>query len=245
MSEPSVRTVVVDDEPLARAGMRKLVSATPGFEVVGEAGECRSAVEAICRLDPDLILLDVQLPGEDAFEIIREVGPGRMPMVIFVTAHDSFAVQAFEVQALDYVLKPFTDRRLRAALQRARAARPADLARRLEALVTRPSARFEVRVGSKVILVPSAEIDWIEGASYYAVLHAGAEDHLVRDTLERIEERLDRTRFLRVHRSAIVQLDRVRELRASKHVVVLTSGTAVKVSRARWGALTEALAGNS
>ena len=243
MTEAPMRTVVVDDEPLARRGMAKLVSATAGFEVVGEAGDCDAAVEVIERTRPELVLLDVQLPGEDAFAIIRAVGPKRMPMVVFVTAHDAFAVRAFEVQALDYVLKPFSNARLRSALHRARAARPADLARRLEALVIPRPVRFEARVGNRTVLVASTEIDWIEGASYYAVLHAGVEEHLIRETLERIEERLDGSRFLRVHRSAIVQLDRVRELRPSKGEVVLRDGTAVKVSRARWRALTTALGG--
>jgi len=243
VNDSPIRTLVVDDEPLARRGMARLVSGTPGFEVVGEAGDCASAVEAIEGLRPELVLLDVQLPGEDAFAIIRAVGPRRMPMVVFVTAHDDFAVQAFEVHALDYVLKPFADRRLRAALQRVRAARPADLARRLEALVVRPPERFEIRVGGRVVLVSSTEIDWVEGASYYAVLHAGKDEHLLRETLERIEERLDRARFVRVHRSAIVQLDRIRELRPGRREVVLQDGTAVKVSRARWRALTAALEG--
>jgi two-component system LytT family response regulator len=238
-----MRTVVVDDEPLARSGMVKLVTATAGFEVVGQAGDCASAVEVIERTRPDLVLLDVQLPGEDAFAIIRTVGPARMPMVVFVTAHDAFAVRAFEVQALDYVLKPFTNARLRTALQRARTARPGDLARRLEALVIPRPVRFEARVGNRTVLVSASEIDWIEGASYYAVLHAGSEEHLVRETMERIEERLDGARFLRVHRSAIVQLDRVRELRPARSEVVLRDGTAVKVSRARWRALTAALGG--
>ena len=130
----AIRALVADDEPLARAGMARLVRATAGFEVAGEARDGEEAISAIEALRPDLVLLDVQMPGRDGFEVIRAVGPARMPRVVFVTAYDAFAVRAFEVQALDYVLKPFEDRRLREALGRAARATPSELARRLEAL---------------------------------------------------------------------------------------------------------------
>src|SRR5256885_9741420 len=162
-----IRALVADDEPLARAGMSRLVRATAGFEVAGEARDGDEAVNAIESLRPDLVLLDVQMPGRDGFEVIRAVGPARMPPVVFVTAYDAFAVRAFEVQALDYVLKPFEDERLREALGRAARAFPSDLARRLEALVVRPEPRFEVRLGKRIQLLSSAAIDWFEGASHY------------------------------------------------------------------------------
>jgi two-component system, LytTR family, response regulator len=241
----ALRALVADDEPLARAGMARLVRATPGFEVAGEARDGDETIAAIAALRPDLVLLDVQMPGRDGFEVIRVVGPARMPQVIFVTAYDAFAVRAFEVQALDYLLKPFEDRRLREALSRAARASPVDWARRLEALVARPPSepRFEVRLGKRIQLLPCAEIDWAEGASYYTVLHSGSGTHLVREPLRDIEARLDPARFARVHRSAIVQLDRVRELRPAERALVLRDGTRVQASRARWPRLLEALRG--
>jgi len=237
----TLRTLVVDDEPLARTELAKLVAATPGFEVAGQAGDGGSAVAAIRALRPDLVLLDVQMPGLDGFGVIREIGPSRMPQVIFVTAWDSFALRAFEVHALDYVLKPFEDRRLRDALARARP--DVTLACRLEAALGgwAPEPRFQVRLGRRVVLIPCGEIDWVEGADYYAILHAGAESHLVRETMQQIEARLDPSRFLRVHRSAIVQLERVRELRVPDRALLLRDGTRIRVSRARWTAVTAAL----
>ena len=237
----SVRALVVDDEPLARGELARLVAATPGFEGVGQAEDGDAAVAAIASLRPDLVLLDVQMPGRDGFEVIRAVGPERMPPVIFVTAWDSFALRAFEVHALDYLLKPFEDRRLREALARARP--DAGLARRLEAAIAgrAPEPRFQVRLGQRVVLVPSGEIDWVEGAGYYALLHAGARSHLLREAMRRIEARLDPALFLRVHRSAIVQLDRVRELRPGRRALLLQDGTEVRVSRGRWTALLGAL----
>ncbi len=221
-----MRVLVVEDEPLARAGISRLVAQMPGFEVAGSAGDGEAAVVAIETLHPDLVLLDVQLPGCDGFEVIRRVGPRRMPAVVFVTAYDEFALEAFEVHAIDYVLKPFEDRRLRAALLHARQRDPEALRRLVE------KDRIEVRTGSRVLLVSVADIDWIEGASYYSMLHAGKEVHLVRETLQSLADRLSPARFVRVHRSAIVHLDRVRELRAGK-VLVLRDGTEVPVSRAR------------
>jgi two-component system LytT family response regulator len=213
--------------------------------VAGEARDGEETIASIEALRPDLVLLDVQMPGRDGFDVIRAVGPLRMPQVIFVTAYDAFAVRAFEVQALDYLLKPFEDRRLREALGRAARASAADWGRRLEALVARPEPRFEVRLGKRIQLLACAEIDWAEGASYYTVLHAGTGSHLVREPLRDIEARLDPARFARVHRSAIVQLDRVRELRPAERALVLRDGTRVQASRARWPRLLEALRGLS
>lgn len=230
----TVRVLVVDDEPLARAGIARLVSAIPGFEVAGTAGDGGAAVTAIETLRPDLVLLDVQMPVCDGFEVIRRVGPERMPAVVFVSAYDEFALQAFEVYAVDYLLKPFEDARLRSALSRARL-RDADALRRLV-----EHERFEVRTGVHVQMVAVSDVDWIEGASYYSMLHAGSEVHLVRETLQSLEARLGPARFVRVHRSALVQLDRVRELRGGK-VLVLRDGSEVAVSRARRATVRAAL----
>lgn len=247
----TVRVLVVDDEPAARAGMSRLVASTPGFEVAGEAGDGEAAVAMILSLRPEVVLLDVAMPGCDGFEVVRRVGPGRMPAVVFVTAHDEWALRAFDVHALGYVLKPFEDARLRAALVRAAAARHgAALAEALEAMIGPASApapapieaRFEIRLGTRLLLVPVAEVDWIEGGGYYSMLHVGRETHLLRETMQALEQRLDPARFVRVHRSAIVQLTRVREIRASGSEVVLESGAAIPVSRSRRAALAAALA---
>jgi two-component system, LytTR family, response regulator len=247
----TVRVLVVDDEPAARSGMSRLVAATPGFEVAGEAGDGEAAVERITTLRPDLVLLDIAMPGCDGFEVVRRVGPARMPAVVFVTAHDEWALRAFDVHALGYVLKPFEDARLRAALVRAAAARHgAALAAALESLIAPPpqpspaaslEPRFEVRAGTRVLLVPVTDVDWIEGAGYYSMLHVGGETHLLRETMQALEQRLDPARFLRVHRSAIIQLPRVRELRDAASEVVLQSGAVVPVSRSRRAALSAAL----
>ncbi len=239
----TVRVLVVDDEPLARGGLARLVAATPGFEVAGQAADGEGAVAAIEALRPDLVLLDVAMPGCDGFEVVRRVGPARMPPVVFVTAHDEWALRAFEANALGYVLKPFEDARLREALVRAAApGQGPALAAALAALLAPPAGpHFEVRLGSSVRLVPVADVEWIEGSDYYATLHAGGETHLVRQTLQAIEARLDPARFLRVHRSAIVQLARVREWRAEAGELVLGSGVCVAVSRSRRAALRRAL----
>jgi two-component system LytT family response regulator len=240
----NVRVLVVDDEPAARTGIARLVAATPGFEVAGEAGDGESAVRLINELRPDLVLLDVAMPGCDGFEVVRRVGPARMPAVVFITAHDEWALRAFDVHALGYLLKPFEDARLRAALVRAAAARHGvALAEALEALVA-PAAlgpRFEVRLGTRRLLVPESEVEWIEGTGYYSTLHAGTATHLLRETMQALEQRLDPARFLRVHRSAIVQLARVRELRAGGAEAVLSTGQVVPVSRSRRAALDAAL----
>lgn len=230
----TVRVLVVDDEPLARIGIARLVAAMPGFELAGSAEDGEGAVAAIEALQPDLVLLDLQMPGCNGFEVIRRVGPELMPPVIFVTAYDEFALDAFAVHAIDYVLKPFEDARLRDALTHARR-RDAETLRRLI-----EHERIEVRTGARVLLVAVSEIDWIEGASYYSMLHAGKDAHLVRETLQSLEERLGPARFVRVHRSAIVQLDRVRELREGG-VLVLRDGSTVPVSRSRRAAVRAAL----
>lgn len=254
----TVRVLVVDDEPAARAGMSRLVAATPGFEVAGQAGDGEQAVAMILEIRPDLVLLDVAMPGCDGFEVVRKVGPARMPAVVFVTAHDEWALRAFDVHALGYVLKPFEDARLRAALVRAAAARHgAALAAALEALIAppRPPAptepgdsgdpgidpRFEVRVGTRLLFIPFSEVDWIEGGGYYAMLHVGRQTHLLRETMQALEHRLDPSRFVRVHRSAIIQLSRVRELRAAGSEVLLEGGDVIAVSRSRRAALAAAL----
>ncbi|HEX9754709.1 MAG TPA: LytTR family DNA-binding domain-containing protein [Gemmatimonadales bacterium] len=257
MSIP-IRVLVVDDEPLARNGLVSLLRRDSEVEVVGECADGRAAVVAVDALDPDLVLLDVQMPEMDGFEVIRAVGPDRMPPVVFVTAYDQFAVRAFEVHALDYLLKPFDDERFRAALAHAkevvRGGELGQLTRRLQALLGQPAApvppneapleRLVVKKPDTTLLVPVDEIDWIEAADYCVRIHAAGRVHVLRESMHRLEQRLDQSRFFRVHRSAIVNLDRVREARQTvrgEHVLVLQDGSRIRMSRIRRAALEERL----
>ena len=248
-----LRVLVVDDEPVARAGIVSLLARDSDLEIAGECGDGRSAVQAIRDLKPDLVLLDVQMPEMDGFEVIGAVGVDRMPPVVFITAWDQFAVRAFEVHAFDYLLKPFDDERFTAAIERvkraARGGNMGELAERLAALVQAPSAngwltRIVVRKASGAVFVPIEEVDWIEAADYCARIHARGKTHVIRETMQRLEEKLDPARFFRVHRSGIVNLDRVREMQPTPqgdHVLVLTDGSRVRLSRARKAALEERL----
>jgi two-component system, LytTR family, response regulator len=215
-------------------------------------------VRMIGDLRPQLVLLDVQMPELNRFEVIAEVGVQAMPVVVFVTAHDEFALRAFEVQALDYLLKPFDDDRFRTVLERAKQhvrSMHAGLDNRIESLLrqyaTRQSTgmtRIMVKNGGVVFFQPVDEIDWIEAADYFVKLHAGGKVHLVSETLTRLELRLDPRAFMRVHRSAIVNLSRVRELRPdyqNRHIIVLTTGERVPLSRSRRESLEVALAGRT
>lgn len=247
------RVVVVDDEPLARSGVADLVRRDPELSVVAECADGRAAVEAIERLRPDLVLLDVQLPELDGFEVLQQLDPARLPVVVFITAFDQFAVRAFEVHVLDYLVKPFDDARFESAIRRAKAAlREGDgvLARRLtgllEQLATAEPApgylhRLVVKTAGHIRFVRVDELDWIEAADYCAKLHAGERVHVIRESLQALEGRLDPARFFRVHRSAIVNLDRVRELQpdpqGGEHIVVLQDGSRLRLSRSRRGAL--------
>jgi two-component system LytT family response regulator len=249
----TLRVLVVDDEPIARRRLKAILREEPDVEVVGECEDGEGALEAARRLTPDLLFLDVQMPGLDGFEVVEALGPGSRPAVIFVTAYDQYAVKAFEVHAVDYVLKPFERVRVRAALDRARALATGEgeLGRRLRALVadlgaSRPLRRLMVRAGGRVYFVRTEEIGWVEAAGHYVTLHAGRESHLVRETLAGLEARLDPQRFARIHRSTIVSLEHVRELQPSFHgeyVVVLRDGTRLQCSRTYADRLQRALGG--
>jgi two-component system LytT family response regulator len=213
----TLRLLIVDDEPLIRLGIRRAVASTVGVEVAGECGSGEEAVEAIAAQAPDLVILDVQMPGCTGLDVIRRVGPARMPAVIFVTAYDEYAVPAFEVNAVDYVLKPFDAERLGQAIDRARARITAQsdgaLAERLQALLAardEPSPdRLVVRNGERFELVPLDAINWIESANNFVQLHCGLKQHLLGETLTSLERRLDPRRFLRVHRSRMVNTSRI------------------------------------
>jgi two-component system, LytTR family, response regulator len=260
-----IRVLVVDDEPLARSGVRDLLERDPDLEVIGEATNGEEAVELITDLHPDLVMLDVQMPGLSGFDVLRQVGAESMPPVVFVTAYDQFAVRAFEVNAVDYLLKPFDDDRFTITIARAkkavRSAHVGELSRRLAELLEKTSTpgaasappakpasaysdRLVVKSGGRVFFLRSDEVDWIEAADYYVKLHAQGKTHLLRETMNALEGRLDPKRFFRVHRSAIVNLDRIRELQPyfrGEHVLILQDGTRLKLSRARREKLEELL----
>jgi len=242
--------LIADDEPLARSSIRRLLGVHPEIAVVGECRDGRETVRAIAELKPDLVFLDIQMPELDGFGVIREVGPSRMPAVVFVTAHDEFALRAFEVHALDYLVKPFSDERFEVALDRAihrlGESHTIDWARQLAALVggapTSPSptreftTRFLVTIGNRAVVVAASDVEWIEASDYYAALRVGTKRHLVRESMKQLEAHLDPRQFLRVHRSAIVRIDRVRELERRPDgslIVVLEGGTRIPVSRSR------------
>ena len=228
---PPLRVLVVDDEPLARGGVAALVAQDSDLTVVGECGDGASAVEAIRRLHPDLVLLDIQMPELDGLEVLRRLEPGERPAVIFITAYDEFAVSAFDVHAVDYLVKPFDDARFVEAVARAKAAIRGPLPR-AEAWLS----RILVKTGSRVVLVRVADIDWIEAADYCVKLHVQGRVHVVRESLQTLESKLDPERFFRIHRSGIVNLDRVTELRPvikGEHLVTLRDGSRLKLSRGR------------
>lgn len=254
-----IRVLVADDEPLARRGVRQLLAPHPDMTVVGESRNGRETLQALDALAPELLFLDVQMPEMDGFEVLRVRGPGRMPAVVFVTAHDQFAVRAFEAHALDYLVKPLNVARFETALQRVRERlclmKAADLASRLTALLAAERAererngleRLVVSTPASELVIPVAEIDWISADDYYSRLHIGAKSHLLRESLTSLEAGLDPRRFTRVHRSAIVQLDRVRELRTSLHgdEVILRDGSRIPVSRRKRATLDDLLRNQS
>lgn len=222
-----IRALIVDDEPLARRGIRQLLAPYPDIEVVGECRDGSEAVRGLATLQPDLVFLDVQMPGLDGMGVVRIHGAERMPVTVFVTAHDEFAVRAFEAQALDYLVKPLSEARFRATIARVR--------ERVRA--ARARTRIAVPSEHGELLLDAGDIDWIEAQDYHAGIHAGGKRYRVRQSLSALEARLDPSRFVRVHRSAIVRVDQVREWKAAdsggEAVVVLRDGKELPVSRRR------------
>lgn len=227
----TIRAVVVEDEPLAVRRLRRLVRGEPDVRIVAACGDAASARMAIDRHTPDLLFLDVQLPGADGFTLLKEVAAERRPAVIFVTAYERYAVPAFAHEAVDYLLKPIDPERFRAAVARARRR----LGRRETAADdATPLVRLLVRERGRAFFVRVDEVDWFEAAGNYVRVHVGRATHRVRLPLARLEARLDRRQFRRINRSYIVQLDRIRELQSWFHgdgVVILTSGTRLRLSR--------------
>jgi two-component system LytT family response regulator len=238
-----IRTLVVDDEPIARARVLSLLRDEPDVEIVGECASGPQAVSVINAQSPDLVFLDIQMPEMDGFEVARALEPDRMPAFVFVTAFDHYAVRAFECHALDYLLKPFSVQRFKSALAHARqqlAQRQATtLGRQLLEMLPdmRPQPRRDrlvVRSSGRVYFVRIADIDWCEAAGNYVSLHVGTHSHLTRETMGRLEAQLDPHQFVRIHRSTIVNVDRVQELRSSfngEHVLLLRDGTPLTLSR--------------
>jgi len=239
-----IRAFVADDEPLAREWLRTLLSEEPGVALVGEARDGREAIAKLAETRPDLLFLDVQMPEVDGFEVLRALDPETLPVVIFVTAYDAHAVKAFEVHALDYLLKPFERDRFRVAMERAReqcAPRGGGAATRrlvelLESLAVKTGAldRVAVKANGVIKLVRLKDVDFIEATGRYVTLHAGKEHHLVRETMNELEAKLNPAVFARVHRSAIVNLDRVKELKTESHgevTIVLQDGRTLRWSR--------------
>ena len=237
----ALRVLIVDDEAPARRRIRRLLTADPDIAVVGECGDGASAVTEILSARPDLVFLDVQMPERDGFAVVSALPAGALPAILFVTAHDKYALRAFDVHAVDYLLKPFTAERFRTALARARERiekRTADagLATLAETLRARPTylSRVPVRTGGRTVFVDLAAVDWLEAADNYVRLQVGHREYLVRETLAALEAQLDPERFVRIHRSMIVQVDRIAALRPTSHgdaEVTLRDGTRLAVSR--------------
>jgi two-component system LytT family response regulator len=237
-----IRAIIADDEPLARRGIRQLLGPHPDIIIVAETRNGRETVRVLRELAPDLLFLDVQMPEMDGFGVLREIGAKAMPAVIFVTAYDEFAVRAFEAHALDYLVKPLEIARFTEALEhmreRLRSAKAVGLSRKLAGLLaTRERERIRIVVPTRTgdLVFAADEIDWIEADDYYAAIHARRGRHLIRESLASLEQRLDRDRFVRAHRSAIVNIDRVRELRDERGetILLLHNGVRVPVSRRR------------
>ena len=245
-----IRAVIVDDEPAARRGIRLLLERDGGVDIVGEASGGAEAAELITREKPDLAFLDVQMPGCDGFQALQRAGAAHPPAVIFVTAYDEHALRAFEVNAVDYLLKPYDDARFAAALLRAkeevRRCETDTVNSRLHQLldylqhVPRPPAaenaadRILLKSSGEIFFLKAEEIDWIEAEGDYMKFHVGGRTHLMRETMARLEARLDPKRFIRIHRSTIVNIDRLRKLSpsfAGEYAVILHDGTKLKLSR--------------
>ena len=237
----TIRLLIVDDEAVARRRLRRLLGAEADVEIVGEAADGASALSMIEASRPDLVLLDVQMPELDGFEVVRRLQGGAAPSVVFVTAFDRYALQAFDVHAVDYLLKPFTRERFTVALERARdrlrsRGRDAGLESLIADLRARPRylSRLAVRAGGRIVLLDVAAIDWIQAADNYVALHAAGREYLLRESLTLLERQLDPSQFARIHRSTIVNVARVAELTAATHGdfdVRLRDGTRLVLSR--------------
>jgi two-component system LytT family response regulator len=235
-----VRTIIVDDEELARERLRSLLGKEKEIEIIGEAGDGKSAVALIDKEKPDLVFLDVQMPELDGFEVLQNLS--HQPNVVFVTAHDKFALKAFDVHAVDYLLKPFDKERFQTALKRVleKVRSKALEAEKISAVLnevkppSKPVERLMVKTEGRVLLIKTEDLDWVEAADNYVNLHVGNEAHLMRETMSSLEGKLPAEKFMRISRSSIVNLERIKELQPMFHgeyVVILKNGTKLTLSR--------------
>ena len=256
-----VRALIVDDEPLARRTIRELLAQDQDVEIIGECGSGLEAVRLITEQPPDLLFLDIQMPGLNGFETLAKIQPERIPAIVFVTAYDQYALRAFEVHALDYLLKPFTDKRFEEMLRQAKAQLELKeintISKSLLSLLGEQTAheparaakksflsRFMIKAGGRVVLIKASDVDWIAADDYFIKLHVSGKSHLLRMSMNELEQKLDPEAFLRVHRSTIVNFDRVKELKQTsngEYVVVLKDETELKLSRGRRARLEQLL----
>lgn len=240
----TIRVAIIDDEPLARLAVKLKLAGRSGFELVGEFGDGDSACDGIAALRPDLVFVDIEMPGRTGIEVLAALPPAQRPMAILLTAYDGFALQAFELAAIDYLLKPVDDERMDEALDRAQQAFPYRGQVRAAPVKTPAARSFSVRVGTRTVLVPVAEVERIEADGDYATLHANGKTWLVRERLHNLALQLDPRQFHRVHRSSIVRLDMIAELRALTNrdaLLRLRDGSVLRASRTYMPALAEAL----
>ena len=241
-----IRVVVVDDEELGRDRLQTLLQMQPDVEVVAMCSDGASAVETIDRSRPDLVFLDVQMPGMDGFEVVANLEPSSMPAIVFVTAHDGYAIRAFEVHALDFLLKPFDQTRFEKALERARGqlARPAPAGPAMDSRIVslleelheerKYPERLIIKSSGRVFFVRAEDVDWVEASGNYVKIHTKSEAHLLRESMKNMEGKLDPKIFVRIHRSAIVNIDRIKELEPwfhGEYIVILHDGTRLTASR--------------
>jgi two-component system LytT family response regulator len=226
---PKIRTLIVDDEPLARGNLAVLLRLDPDIELLDECGSGREALQQIRGSRPDLVFLDVQMPECDGFDVLELLGADAPPAIVFVTAYDQYALRAFEAGALDYLLKPFSNSRFERALARAKER----IAQSKES-AEKPSDRLVIKNAGQASFIKTSEIDWIEASDYYASVHVGAKTYLIRRSMSELENDLNKTKFCRIHRSSIVNLDRVRGLKLNhdgEYEVLLVTGNLLRLSR--------------
>ena len=249
-----IRVLIVDDEPLARGVLREMLQCDPNVTIVGECANGKEAVRAIKESIPDLLFLDIQMPEMGGFEVLAALDKGQAPYLVFVTAYDQYAVRAFEVHALDYILKPFDRERFETSWQRAKAevlrGRNGGVEQKILSLLEDLKAgnkyleRLVIKSSGRIYFLETHEIDWIQAEGNYVSVHAGKKAHLLRETITGLESQLDPKKFLRIHRSAIVRIDRIKELQPwfhGEYHVVLHDGTELTLSRNYRERLQEAL----
>ena len=260
MNDRTIRCLIVDDEPAARGALRSLLTPEPDIEIIAELADGDAALKFLRKSPADLLFLDIQMPEMDGFEVLRQLDDGALPVIVFVTAYDQYALRAFDSEAVDYLLKPYSDERFHQALARARreigSGRIGTLSEQLRRLLNRtaqsePSgdylSRLLIKTDGRIAVVPLDEVDWLEADGDLVKVHAGRNTWELRETMKEIESKLDPARFVRIHRSTILSVDRIRELQPwfkGDYVVVLKDGTKLKLSR-RFRSLLEKALGRS